>query len=169
MAEAEAEAEAVALAIPAEKKGELKNDIQVSYIYGGKYGQQFSDYVHLRAGTSTTAKLQIRGGRRLDAIGIHLDKGGNFWHGRNGGDYREYNLKKGEYFNHVKFCQGVYGAEVKIFYAKMETDKKNWISAGTLTKECVDYWAPSGYSITGFVGREGEGIVSLGVFYTQNP
>jgi endonuclease/exonuclease/phosphatase family metal-dependent hydrolase len=145
----------------------LKSGFLLSDLFGGPHGAPFNDLAQL-ATTSVAGKFTIRGGSRVDQVGVQLTTGASLQHGGTGGTEKTLTLNTGEYVQSVKMCSGQKDGRTRIFYIELRTNQGRSISTGTQTSATVTYTAPTGWRVTGFFGNSGDEIDKLGVIYTVN-
>ena len=138
----------------------------MSDLFGGPHGTPFNDLETLAA-SSTPQTFTIRGGSRVDNVGVTLTNGTVLSHGGTGGTAQSLALQNGEYVSAVTLNEGQYNGHTRIFYIKLVTNLGHTLSAGTQTADAVTYTAPAGYKIAGFYGNSGDEVDKLGLIYTK--
>ncbi|WP_406005246.1 endonuclease/exonuclease/phosphatase family protein [Streptomyces sp. NBC_00637] len=141
-------------------------DFQLSDQYGGPHGDYYTDIDAVPAGARVTG-LSLRGGSRVDGVGLTLDNGRVLTHGGTGGTLSSLTLGSGEYITSARLCQGQKDGRTRIFYARFDTSLGRSLAGGTTTSDCVTRTAPSGWQVAGFHGRSGDEIDKLGLLYTK--
>jgi hypothetical protein len=141
-------------------------DFQLSDQFGGPHGDYFTDIATVPAGARPVA-LSLRGGSRLDGVGMTFGDGTSLTHGGTGGTASSLTLGSDEYISSAQLCEGQKGGRTRIFSAKFTTNLGNSLSGGTTTSDCVTRTAPAGRQIAGFHGRSGDEIDKLGFIYTK--
>ncbi|KQV13223.1 MULTISPECIES: jacalin-like lectin [unclassified Kitasatospora] len=141
-------------------------DYRGSEQFGGPHGDYFNDVVSI-APAARVSTLRLRGGSRLDQVGLTLVGGSTLTHGGTGGTGTELTLGSGEFLSSVEFCQGSYSGHTRIFRAKFTTNLGRTLASGSSTSDCVTRTAPAGWQIAGFTGRAGGEVDKLGLIYTQ--
>jgi hypothetical protein len=139
---------------------------QLSDQFGGPHGDYFNDIDSVPAGARATT-VSLRGGSRVDQMGLTLSNGTTLTHGGTGGTASSLTLGSGEYLTSARLCQGQQDGRTRIFYAKFTTNLGNSLAAGTTTSDCVTRSAPAGWQIAGFHGRTGDEVDKIGFIYTQ--
>jgi hypothetical protein len=109
--------------------------------------------------------VTLRGGDRLDHIGLTHSDGTALTHGGNGGTASSLSLGPDEQLTQITLTQGKHNGRTRIFSARLTTDQGRTSSAGKPTGDAVTYTAPSGWRIAGFTGRSGDEVDKLGVIY----
>jgi hypothetical protein len=142
----------------------LNDQIRMSDQYGGPHGTAFTD-VDRVAGNTAVRSVRLSGSARLDRIGLTLTNGTVLTHGGSGGTETELTLAPSERITRITLTRGQYNQRTRIFSATSTTSIGRTLSSGTPTADIVTYTAPSGWQITGFTGRAGDGIDKLGVIY----
>jgi hypothetical protein len=137
---------------------------QFSEQFGGPHGDYYND---IDAVGAKPTVLTLRGGSRLDRIGLSLADGNVLGHGGTGGTAAALTLAASEYLTAVQLCQGRYSDQTRIFFAQFTTSTGRTLAAGTSTSDCVTRTAPSGWQIAGFHGRAGDEIDKVGVIFTR--
>ncbi|KAK0639556.1 endonuclease exonuclease phosphatase family protein [Cercophora newfieldiana] len=141
--------------------------LQQSNLHGGPHGNWFSDVPVLsgvRAGVKVIA-ITLRGGSRVDSVGVTLSEGTVLRHGGSGGTAVTLTLGVGEFWTEGEMCQAQKGGRTRVFYIGGRTSSGKEVQAGTKTGECVVYSAPRGWQILGFLGQDGDEIDQLGFVY----
>lgn len=153
--------------VPVQAQANDRSGLRYSDMYGTSLkGQEFDDKSQIAGGQVQASYLKLRGHDRLEGIELTLSSGQIFKHGDNTAEESTLFIGSDEYLNHVRICKDANGG---ISWLKMTTSKGNSCDTGYATKECVDYWAASGWSIVGFQGRADSQIQRLAVIYGQNP
>ncbi|MFD5746313.1 jacalin-like lectin [Streptomyces sp. NPDC127033] len=137
---------------------------RASDFFGGPHGTAFNDARALAA-TPAPRTLTLRGGSRLDAVGLTFDGGTALNHGGTGGTASSLTLATGEHLTSVKLTKGQKDGRTRIFSAAFTTDAGRTLAAGTATSDAVTWTAPPGWRIVGFTGRADDEIDKLGVVY----
>jgi hypothetical protein len=142
----------------------LDDRIRMSDQFGGPHGTPFTDLDSI--GTSNAVRsVSLRGGERLDQIAATLSDGTVLRHGGNGGRESTLTLNPTERLTTITLTQGKHNGHTRIFSAQLTTSQGRTLTAGTPTGDTVTYSAPPGWHITGFTGRSGDGIDTLGMIY----
>jgi len=142
----------------------LNDQFRMSDQFGGPHGDPFTDVDKLANGNGVRS-VRLRGAARLDAVGLTLTTGTALSHGGAGGTLNELVLGTGERIVRVTLTRGQYNGRTRLFSASVATSTGRTLSAGTPTSDAVTYTAPTGWQITGFTGRAGDGVDKLGVIY----
>lgn len=142
----------------------LNDGIRMSDQFGGPHGDPFTD-VDRVAGATGVRSVRLRGGARLDRIGLTLTNGTVLAHGGSGGTENELVLDPTERIVAITLTRGKYNGRTRLFSAAVTTSRGRTLSTGTPTADKVTYTAPTGWQITGFTGRSGDGVDKLGVIY----
>ncbi|WP_315739644.1 jacalin-like lectin [Bradyrhizobium sp. SZCCHNR1093] len=132
--------------------------------FGGPHGTSYNDSSALPADPAVS-KLTIRTGSRVDQVELTLSNGYVYSHGGTGGTAQSLTLGSGEYLTSVGLCSDQYQGHTRIFRIAFTTSTGRTLAGGATTATCTSYAAPSGWQITGFHGRSGDGIDKLGVVY----
>ena len=144
----------------------LPATLRQSGFLGGPHGTWFSDAETLARTTSPrVSSIRFRGGSRLDSVSVTLGSGTTLSHGGGGGSIAELQLSPGERWTRATICQGQRNSRTRIFSIAAVTGSGRTVAAGTPTNECVEYAAPQGWGIVGFLGRDGDEIDRLGFLY----
>jgi len=144
----------------------LQSAFDMSDLFGGPHGTPFNDLATLVA-SSTPKTFTIRGGSRIDNVGVTLADGTVLSHGGTGGTAQSLTLQSGEYVSSVTLNEDQYDGHTRIFYIKLVTNLGHTLSAGTPTSDAVTYTAPTGYKVAGFYGNSGDEVDKLGLIYTK--
>ncbi|MEU6539259.1 jacalin-like lectin [Streptomyces sp. NPDC047000] len=139
---------------------------QFSDQFGGPHGDYFDDIDSVPDGARVTA-VSLRGGARVDQLGLTLANGTVLTHGGTGGTAASLTLASGEYLTSVRLCEGVKDGHTRIFYAGFTTSLGRGLAGGTATSDCVTRTAPSGWQLAGFHGRAGDEVDKIGLIYTR--
>lgn len=134
--------------------------------FGGPHGEYFNDIMRVPVGARATT-VSLRGGSRVDRIGLTLADGTDLGHGGTGGTASSLTLGSDEYLASVRLCRGSYGGHTRIFQAQVTTSLGRTLAAGRATADCVTRTAPTGWQIAGFTGRAGAELDKLGLLYTR--
>lgn len=140
--------------------------LQLSDQYGGPHGSYFTDVDAVPA-AARARTFSLRGGSRVDQVGVTLENGTTLTHGGTGGTAASLTLGSGEYVTTATLCQGKYSGTTRIFSARFTTDLGRTLTGGSATSDCVTRTAPDGWQIAGFHGRTGDEVDKLGFVYTQ--
>ncbi|RYP42631.1 hypothetical protein DL768_010299 [Monosporascus sp. mg162] len=140
--------------------------LRQSGLHGGPHGTWFSDaevLSHIFSPRIST--IRFRGGSRLDAVSVaHVD-GTSMTHGGTGGKASELKLADGETWTEAKLCLGQRNNRTRVFWIEARTSAGRTLTAGSSTGDCVEFAAPKGWGIEGFVGRSGSEVDKLGFVY----
>ncbi|MFK4088231.1 jacalin-like lectin [Kribbella sp. NPDC020789] len=139
----------------------LNDGLRMSDQYGGPHGTPFTDVDRLAAGQT----LRLSGAARLDRVSLTLTNGTTLTHGGTGGTETALTLAPGERLVSITMTTGQYNGHTRLFSARLTTSQGRTLAAGTPTANTVTYTAPTGWQITGFTGRAGDGVDKLGVIY----
>ncbi|PZF97256.1 jacalin-like lectin [Micromonospora deserti] len=142
----------------------LNSALRLSDQFGGPHGTSFTDVPALPAAPQVRS-LHLRGGARLDQVGITLTDGATLSHGGTGGTARVLTLGAGEHLTRVRLASGRKDGRTRIFFAEFGTDLGRVLAAGTVTSTTVTYTAPAGWQIVGFHGRAGSEVDKIGLVY----
>lgn len=113
-------------------------------------------------GTDKPHKISLRGGERLNAVGLNLASGKKYSHGGTDGTLHELVLADDEYWTRAQLCQGKHKDHTRNFYLLATTSAGNTVSAGQVTDECQEFAVEDGRQIVGFYGQDGDEIDQLG-------
>ncbi|GAB3653984.1 jacalin-like lectin [Glycomyces tarimensis] len=152
--------------ITAEFDWSVDSRFRMSDQFGGPHGTSFTDIDDIGAGAEAT-ELRLRGGSRIDRVGMTLADGTKLDHGGSGGTLATLELRSGEHPVELFVCRGEHEGRTRIFYARFTTDDGRTLAAGAPTGDCATYTAPSGWQIAGFHGRAGDELDKVGVIYTR--
>ncbi|KAG6609034.1 Phospholipase D gamma 3 [Phytophthora cinnamomi] len=146
----------------------LNEGIRLSNAVGGPHGDQFTD-VASAAGGQTVKSITLRSGSRVDAVSLTISSptSTTFSHGGTGGTAKTLALSSGEYITSIEVHWGKYNSHTRIFYLKFATSLGNTLSGGTTTSESATVYAPDGYQLSAFHGRDGDAIDALGAIWTK--
>ncbi|ETK95821.1 hypothetical protein F441_01331 [Phytophthora nicotianae CJ01A1] len=146
----------------------LNDEIRLSNAVGGPHGDQFTD-VASAAGGQTVKSITLRSGSRVDAVSISISapSATTFSHGGTGGTAKTLTLSSGEYITSMQAHWSKYNGRTRIFYLKFTTNLGNTLSGGTTTDESTTVYAPDGYQLSAFHGRDGDEIDALGAIWTE--
>ncbi|WP_037303723.1 jacalin-like lectin [Amycolatopsis orientalis] len=134
--------------------------------FGGPHGSYFTDIDAIPAGAGVRS-LSLRGGSRVDNIGLTLANGTTLSHGGSGGTAVTLTLENGEHLTAATLCRGKHDNTTRIFSATFTTDRGRTLSAGTATSDCVTRAAVPGWQIAGFHGRAGDEVDKIGFIRTR--
>ncbi|KAL3671652.1 hypothetical protein V7S43_003564 [Phytophthora oleae] len=143
-------------------------DIQLSQVHGGPYGDAFSDMSGIVLG-QTLSSITVRGDARIDAISTHVATPAEAtWdHGGSGGTAATLILDTDEYIDSMEIHWGKKGTRTRVFYLKFTTSDGDSVSAGTKTENRATVKAPDGFQLSGFFGRAASEVDQLGVIWTR--
>uniref|UniRef100_H3G960 Jacalin-type lectin domain-containing protein n=1 Tax=Phytophthora ramorum TaxID=164328 RepID=H3G960_PHYRM len=146
----------------------LNDEIRLSNAVGGPHGDQFTD-IASAAGGQTVSSITMRSGSRVDAVSIAVSAptATTFSHGGTGGTAKTLTLSSGEYITSIEAHWGKYNSHTRIFYLKFTTSLGNTLSGGTTTDDGATVYAPDGYQLSAFHGRDGDEIDALGAIWTK--
>jgi endonuclease/exonuclease/phosphatase family metal-dependent hydrolase len=144
----------------------LQSAYKMSDLFGGPHGTPFND-LEILVASSTPKTFTIRGGSRIDNVGVTLTDGTVLSHGGTGGTAQSLTLQSGEYVSSVTLNEDVYNGHTRIFYIKLVTNLGRTLAAGSQTSDAVTYTAPAGYKVAGFYGNSGDEVDKLGLIYTK--
>ncbi|MFI0795079.1 jacalin-like lectin [Micromonospora rubida] len=140
----------------------LDPGLRASDTWGGPHGTPFTD---VDAVGPRVATVSLRGGARLDQVGVGLVDGVTRTHGGGGGTPASLALATGEYVTQVTLTQGKKDNRTRIFSARFTTNLGRTLSGGTPTSDAVTFTAPPGGRLAGFFGRSGSEVDQLGVIW----
>ncbi|PZF99318.1 jacalin-like lectin [Micromonospora endophytica] len=140
----------------------LDDGLRQSDTWGGPHGTPFTD---LDAVGPRVTTLTLRGGARLDAVGLTRADGTTRTHGGTGGTAVSLALATGERITQVTLTQGQRNGRTRIFSARFTTNHGRTLAAGSPTSAAVTFTAPPGGALAGFFGRGGDEIDQLGVIW----
>ncbi|WP_238412089.1 jacalin-like lectin [Saccharothrix deserti] len=144
----------------------LADHLRMSDQVGGPHGTPFTDVAALRPGATVRA-VTLKGGSRLDRVGITLADNTVLEHGGTGGTAASLTLPAGEYLTAITLTQGQRDGRTRIFSVRITTNLGQTVAAGTPTGDSTTFTAPAGWQIAGFTGRSGDEIDKLGVIYVR--
>lgn len=141
---------------------------------GGDGGSSFGDFgemkvdVH-RGSPRRVIKVMLRGGARLDMVGLAYSSSGTvIEHGGGGGTYKEMTIAENEYISSYATCSAYHNGSKRVFYLALWKNTGQYISAGTWVdnEHCTGQQpVPAGQTLFGFHGRSGESIDALGFYF----
>ncbi|RIV36902.1 jacalin-like lectin [Micromonospora radicis] len=140
----------------------LEPGLRQSDTWGGPHGTPFTD---LTAVGPRVTVLALRGGARLDQVGLTFADGTSRSHGGGGGSPVHLTLTPGERITEVTLTQGQRNGRTRIFSARFTTNLGRTLAAGTPTSAAVTFTAPPGGGLAGFFGRSGDEVDQLGVIW----
>lgn len=144
--------------------------LKMSPLSGGPHGDPFSDVDTLASRLSASLKVDsivLRGGSRLDSVGIILSDGTSLVHGGTGGSESRLDLASGEYWTAATLCVGQKDGRTRNFYIKAITSSGNSVISGATTSNCADFVAPFGWQIVGFIGRDGDEMDQIAFLFSR--
>ncbi|MCS7480705.1 jacalin-like lectin [Umezawaea endophytica] len=142
----------------------LADGLRVSDEFGGPHGTPFTD-LPVVAGGADPSTVVLRGGSRLDAVGLGYADGRSTRHGGTGGTESAVRLADGERLVSATITRGKHQNRTRVFSVRLVTDRGTVVSAGAPTGDAVTYTAPPGWRIVGFAGRSGDEVDRLGVVF----
>ncbi len=154
--------------IAADFRWTLDPDLSLSDVWGGPHGTPFTDVASVPPARRVTS-VRLRAGSRVDQVGLTLDDGTSFQHGGDGGTARELVLSAGEHLTSVTLHSAQHDGRTRIFFVRFTTNTGRTLSGGSETSSAVTYTAPDGFGISGFHGRSGSEVDSLGVICARIP
>ncbi|KER82204.1 jacalin-like lectin [Xanthomonas arboricola] len=141
--------------------------LRTSDQFGGPHGVPFNDLAG-NPGVRPLSGVTLRGGARLDGVGVILDSGKLLAHGGSGGQATTLSLGANETLSSATFTVGKYNDRTRLFSLSLRTNKGRSVQVGSPTSESYTLSAPSGWHIAGFTGRAGEEIDKLGGVYAKD-
>lgn len=142
--------------------------LRISETFGGEFGTWFSDLPTVSTQTTpSVTSITLRGGNRVDGIALTLASGQTLSHGGAGGTASSLTLQQGERLVSATLCRGDRDGKTRVFYAELRTSAGRSVTAGVKTSDCVERSAEAGWSIVGFLGRDGDEIDLLGFVYSK--
>ncbi|WP_433529069.1 jacalin-like lectin [Micromonospora sp. CA-263727] len=141
----------------------LDPGLRQSDTWGGPHGTPFTD---LDSVGPRVTRLSLRGGARLDQVGLTFADGTARVHGGGGGTAVSLALDTGERITEVTLTQGQRDGRTRIFSARFSTSLGRTLIAGTPTSAAVTFTAPPGGALAGFFGRSGDEVDQLGVIWS---
>ncbi|KAJ7802406.1 Endonuclease/exonuclease/phosphatase [Mycena olivaceomarginata] len=144
----------------------LAATLRQSDLQGGPHGTWFNDLPNLPASPKARV-LTLRGGARLDSVGITLTSGASFTHGGTGGTAISLTLATGEAILSGTLCWAEFNGDTRNFYALFTTSAGRTLTTGVLTASCATMTAPAGFGIVGFFGQDGDEMDQLGFIYAK--
>ncbi|HUQ59916.1 jacalin-like lectin [Lentzea sp.] len=152
--------------IVADFRWTLDPALSLSDVWGGPHGTPFTDVASVPLGQRVTA-VSLRAGSRVDQVGLTFADGTSFRHGGDGGTAQQLTLAAGEHLTSVTLHSAQHDGRTRIFFARFTTNTGRTLSGGSETSGSVTYTAPPGFQISGFHGRAGSEVDSLGVIFTR--
>ena len=146
----------------------LNPGLSLSDAFGGPHGTAFTDVATVPLGQRVT-QLRLRAGSRVDTLGLTLANGMSYDHGGTGGTLNTLSLGASEHLTSVTLNTGQVSGRTRVFSARFGTSLGRTLAGGSSTSSAVTYTSPAGWQISGFHGRSGEAVDSLGVIYTRVP
>ncbi|KAG5914572.1 hypothetical protein E4U53_004619 [Claviceps sorghi] len=148
----------------------LADGLRQSDFWGGPHGSWFSDLPRLSSVEKPkVSSIDLRGGSRLDSIGVTLASTDASAHGGNGGAETRLTLDDDEYWTRASLCQGEKNGHTRIFSFSARTSKGRLLAAGTMTSDCKDFVAPDGWHIVGLIGQSGDEVDRLAFIFSRQP
>ncbi|OUM58382.1 hypothetical protein PIROE2DRAFT_16369 [Piromyces sp. E2] len=144
----------------------FKDSYQTTDTFGGSGGEGFSFLDKMNG--KLPKNVIISAGDRIDRVGFTYDNG-SVVAGGNGGKQKIYEFRSGEYIVSMTVCKATKNvfSSKRISYIELVTNFGTVISAGKSSKEVMNYTAPPGYAIAGFVGSASKEIDRLGCIYQK--
>ncbi|KAL9109316.1 MAG: hypothetical protein Q9227_006071 [Pyrenula ochraceoflavens] len=142
----------------------LSSSLRASDLQGGTSGNWFNDLPTLPS-NPVARLITLRGGSRLDAVELTLSNGDILSHGGTGGTASSLSLNSGELITGGTLCTGSYNGGTRNFYASFTTSLGRSVTGGAKTNTCYTMNAPSGYSLVGFYGKDGNEMDLLGFIW----
>ncbi|KAK1834496.1 endonuclease/Exonuclease/phosphatase [Podospora conica] len=142
--------------------------LRQSEFRGGPHGARWFNDVGVlggKGGRVKTAVVVLRGGSRLDGVGVVLEDGTRLTHGGSGGKEVVLNLARDEFWVEAELCQGQKDGRTRNFYLRAGTSAGRSLAAGTRTGDCAVLAAPSGWQVVGFMGQDGDEVDQLALVY----
>ena len=89
--------------------------------------------------------------------------------GGNEGTEKIYTFKNGEYITSMTICKAKKNlvSTYRVSYINMKTNLNNEISGGKYNNNSINFEAPSGFAIAGFIGYAGNEIDRIGCIYQK--
>lgn len=109
--------------------------------------------------------LSVRGGSRVDKVGMSYSNGTTIHKGGSGGTEKTLQLAADEYVTELELNKGTHNGSQRIFFIEFRTNKGRSLSTGTRTSDRITFTAPAGWHVTGLFGRAGTEVDKLGVIY----
>ncbi|KAL7997439.1 putative jacalin-like lectin domain-containing protein [Plasmopara halstedii] len=136
--------------------------------FGGPHGKQFSDLALARSG-QIISSITIWSGERPHGIALDVTDPipELFYHGGEGGKENKLILGAGEYITSIELHWAKVSGSTRIVHLTFNTSAGNLVSGGKRTDTGETIFAPEGYQLGGFFGREGDEIDLLGVVWTS--
>lgn len=142
--------------------------IRLSNAVGGPHGTYFTGLASAAAG-QTVSSITIRGGARVDGVSLTVSAptAASVSYGGTGGTASTLALARGEYIKSLEAHWGKKDERTRIFYLRAVTSSGRSVASGTKTSESTAVTAPDGFQISGFHGRAGDEIDTIGAIYTK--
>jgi len=139
---------------------------QTTDTFGGSGGQGFSFLEQMNG--QLPRSVIISAGDRIDCVGFTYNNGPVVV-GGNGGREKIYNFRSGEYIVSMTVCKATKNAfsSKRVSYIELVTNYGAVITAGKSSREAMNFTAPPGYAIAGFVGSASSEIDRLGCIYLK--
>jgi hypothetical protein len=146
----------------------LNPSLSLSDAFGGPHGTPFTDVAAVPVGRRAT-QLRLRAGGRVDGVGLTMANGVSYDHGGQGGTLTTLNLGANEHLTSVTLNTAQYNGHTRVFHARFTTNLGRTLAGGATTSSAVTYTAPAGWQISGFHGRAGAELDTLGVISPPVP
>ncbi|CAH0518340.1 unnamed protein product [Peronospora belbahrii] len=146
----------------------IDEDIQLSKVYGGPYGDAFSDMQCIKFG-QILQSVTLRANTCVVAVTTRIRKPVEVTWGHGGSDGQEATLllDTDEYINKVEIHWAKRKKHDRVFFLNISTSGGNCVWAGTKTSRSVILTAPKGFQLSGFFGRAAAEVDQLGVIWTR--
>ncbi|CAH0485569.1 unnamed protein product [Peronospora farinosa] len=146
----------------------IDEDIQLSEVYGGSYGDAFSDMPFIKLGQTLNA-ITLRGGERLISITTQVATPAHAtWnHGGSDGVEAVLLLDTNEYVDKMEIHWAKRKKHFRVFFVNISSSAGNHVWAGTKTSKSTTVTAPKGFQLSGFFGRSAGEVDQLGVIWTR--
>ena len=145
----------------------LNEHILTSDTFGGGGGDGFSFLE--KVGGRYPLNVVISTGERVNRVGFTYAEYGLVTAGGNCGTEKIYNFKNGEYITSMTVCKAKKNlvSTYRVSYIKLKTNLNNEISGGKCDDDSMNFEAPTGYAIAGFIGYAGDEIDRIGCIYQK--
>ena len=129
--------------------------------FGGPHGTHFDDERSLGYRSQPT-EVSLRGGARVDHVGIKFTDGTVLSHGGQGGSLRRLQLAADERIRQIEIFTDKKGGHTRVFYLRYTTNLNQSVAVGRKSgrRHLIDI--PDGWQVVGFFGRSGTEMDLLG-------
>ncbi len=163
------DAEAARMAVLAGNYEYLKGDkrpvTSLSDQHGADEGSEFDDRNTL-PDYALVRSISIRTGQGVNKVTLSLQDGSQLGHGGDGGSLQTLSLEEDEYVTQLELNTGEVEDNTQIVFVRFTTNNGNTLAGGTETGSPITLTAPTGWQITGLIGRSDDAVRKLGAVFT---